>query len=319
MAIRNFDGTSSQIRRNALFVHRLLHIPRFREKSHAIVSPAMNRMRLFRLLERAARPLRSAGLGRVVDRTRGAFERGLGEETVVADGVRLTGVIALHAGYLEEVRDASREALMTRLFGEALAPDALVVDVGAHLGWFSIRAARQGARVIAFEPNPDTRPLLERNLADNGVQDRVTVVGKAVAAEAGKLTFWRSPAGDTSSLLRPQEGERPVEVETVPLDEVLRGEAAPRVVKIDVEGAELDVIRGARETIARAPDLQLFAECNPEALARGGATPEQLWAALEDAGLAPRVIDEAAGALRGREALASIDGYVNLACRPATR
>ena len=274
----------------------------------------MNRMRLFRVLERAAQPLRRAGLGRVVDRSRGAFERGLGEETVEIDGIRLTGVIALHAGYLEEVRDASREALMTRLFSEAVGPGALVVDVGAHLGWFSIRAARAGARVIAFEPNPDTRPLLQRNLADNGVAERVTVVGKAVSDAPGTLTFWRSPAGDTSSLLRPAEGERPVELEVVALDDVVTEPVA--VVKVDVEGAELGVIAGARRVLSGAT---LFIECNPEALGRGGATADGLWDALVEVGLEPQVIDEAAGSLRGREALAGIEGYVNLACRPTTR
>jgi FkbM family methyltransferase len=281
----------------------------------------MDRVRTFRLLEQAAQPLRRAGLGPAVDRVRGRFERGLGRFTTEIDGLRLTGMVALHTAYADELRDAGREATMSRLFAEAATPGALVVDVGAHLGWLSMQAARRvgpAGRVIAFEPNPRTRPLLEHNLRDNGLADRVRIEPRALGARPGRLSFYLSPAGDTSSLHRQAAEDEPVEVEVVTGDAVLAGGPAPSVIKLDVEGGELDALAGLEATIHRAgPELRLFVECNPSALAEAGASPEALWAALERLGLEPQVIDEAAGALRGREALHSVSGYANLVCAPA--
>lgn len=281
----------------------------------------MDRLRVFRALERAAQPLRRAGLGGVVDRTRGRFERGLGERTWEIDGLRLTALVALHADYLEEVGAAGREDYATELFTAAAVPGATVVDVGAHLGWFTLQAARRvgpTGRVVAFEPNPQTRPLLERNVRLNGFGDRVVVVPQALADRAGPLGFYLAPAGDTSSLHRQGAGDVPVEVEVVTGDAALAGFAPPRAIKLDLEGGEVAALRGLGDTVRRARgDLRVFAECNPAALATAGSTPDALWDALVALGLEPRVIDERQRRLRGREALAEVRGYANLLGAPA--
>jgi FkbM family methyltransferase len=266
----------------------------------------MDRVRLFRVLERAAQPLRRAGLGRVVDRARGRFERGLGTRTAEIGGLRLTGAVALHSDYLEELA-TGREGLLGRLWAEAIGPADVVADVGAHLGWMSLLAVRAGAREVhAVDANPDTLPLLRRNLADNDAA--VIVHPVAAGREAGTLEFWRTPAGDESSLV-PRAGATPVEVRVVRLADIVPG---ADVVKVDVEGAELDVLAGMDH-----PPRVLFIECNPPALRRAGSSPEALWDAIEGMGLRPQVIDEAAGVLRGRDALPAGDHYSNLVCERA--
>lgn len=281
----------------------------------------MDRVRIFRLLERAAQPLRRAGLGGAVDRVRGRFETGLGRFSTEIDGLRLTGMVALHTAYADELRDRGREATMSRLFAEAAVPGATVVDVGAHLGWLTMQAARRvgpQGHVFAVEPNPRTRPLLEHNLRDNGLAERVTIVPAALGARAGRLSFFVSAAGDTSSLHRQDPLDEPVEVAVATGDAILAGAPAPAVIKLDVEGGELDALAGLEETIRRAGrGLRLFVECNPAALAQAGASADALWDALVRLGLEPRVIDEGTGRLAGRVGLGSITGYANLLCAPA--
>jgi hypothetical protein len=147
----------------------------------------MNRMSALRGLERGAAVLRRAGLGPLVDRVRGRALAGLGTVTVEVHGVRLSGEMQAHGHYLRELVEGDREGELVRLFREALRPGGLAVDVGAHLGLFSLIAGSAGSSVVAFEPNPLTLPFLRGNLAP--VADRVELVERAVAAAAETRTL----------------------------------------------------------------------------------------------------------------------------------
>jgi FkbM family methyltransferase len=138
----------------------------------------------------------------------------------------------------------------------AVAEDGVVFDVGANLGFFSLLAARlagPGGRVEAFEPVPESAEAARGNAALNGLdQIRVHQVAVGERAGTGELLLtgevsWSHLAdrgwhSDTRAL---------VEVETVCLDEQVTSGAlpAPDVIKIDVEGSELAVLRGATEIL----------------------------------------------------------------------
>jgi FkbM family methyltransferase len=127
------------------------------------------------------------------------------------------------------------------------------VDVGAHVGLYAVAAARQGARVLAFEPNPQAREQLQANLALNGIRDAI-VVPKAAAGAPGRAVLHVPATADPSfSSLdagRFAEGE-PVEVEVTTVDAEVEAEGlSPTVVKIDVEGGELAVVAGTERTLA---------------------------------------------------------------------
>lgn len=128
------------------------------------------------------------------------------------------------------------------------------VDVGAHVGLYTVAAAKStSGRVLAFEPNPSARAQLAANLALNGCRN-VLVVPKAVGAAPGRALLHVPATPDPSfSSLDPgrfAEG-KPVEVEVTTVDgEVTVAELRPSVVKIDVEGGELAVVAGMRDTIA---------------------------------------------------------------------
>ena len=145
------------------------------------------------------------------------------------------------------------------LVAAALRRGGDFVDVGAHIGVYTITAARAlGARgrVLAFEPNPLARSQLAENLRLNGCGN-VVVSPCAVSDEPGR-TLLHVPATTDPSFSSLEPGRfaerEPVRVEVTTVDrEVRRHGLRPRFLKIDVEGHELRVLAGMTETLAKRP------------------------------------------------------------------
>ena len=267
------------------------------------------------MLERGAAILRRLGLGRLVDAV-GARVASSFDFELKVDGLRLAGSHIGHLYYLRELVDAGREEYLVELLRDAARPGATVLDAGAHIGYLTLQAARAVGRsghVIALEPNPNTLDVLRRNIDANPVGAPVTVRAVALGASPGRRPLFVTAAGDTSSL-HPQaiHGEQ-IEVEVVTGDAVLDGGAVD-VVKLDLEGGEVDALRGMSSTIRRCRPI-LFVECNPDALAAAGASVDELLAELVAHGYELRWIDERGRALRTLDAAWS-DEYVNLRCAP---
>ncbi len=150
----------------------------------------------------------------------------------------------------------------------------LAVDVGAHVGTFTVPLARRvGARglVVAAEPTPRTAGALRRTLALNGLQDRVALHECAVGAGEGRARLHVATVGSHNSLL-PLPGEEVGEVEVAvqPLDAIVPAGRAATVIKVDAEGMELDVLRGAGRVLAESGWVGLITEFGPSHLARTG-------------------------------------------------
>ena len=178
-------------------------------------------------------------------------------------------------------------------------PGMVVADVGANIGLLTLLlawAAGPSGKVIAFEPEAVPRSNLEKMKHLNGLA-WVEVRDQAVGEKPGRLTFHVSDIIGHSSLYALPEAEeaRTVEVEVVRLDDVAPAKRMD-VVKIDVEGAELDVLAGMKGLIAKNPDLAIVAEFGPEHLKRVGQTPAQWFKAFADAGFKAYIIDEATSA-----------------------
>lgn len=159
----------------------------------------------------------------------------------------------------------------TAILGE-LAPGRVFYDIGANIGWYSLLAARvvgPEGRVVAFEPSLENASLAARNAAVNRFAN-VTVVCAALTDEDGWMTFLdkgtlqgRLDKDDSASQAefrarRDQRIRGRIPVPVARLDTWLAqtGEQPPDVVKLDVEGAELGVLRGMRATIeASSPTL----------------------------------------------------------------
>jgi FkbM family methyltransferase len=125
----------------------------------------------------------------------------------------------------------------------ALRNGGLFIDVGANVGTYTIWAAELGAEVIALEPAQDTFRLLEENIALNGYP--VTAMRAAAGDHCGTARF---TAGlDTGNSLAP---DGPAVTELVTVDSLI-GDRRVTGMKVDVEGFEIDVLRGAARALAQ--------------------------------------------------------------------
>lgn len=136
-----------------------------------------------------------------------------------------------------------------------LRPGDLFVDIGANVGSYTILASAVcGATSIAVEPDPGTARHLRRNIAANDVAQHVTVVEAAVGAEPGTVRFTIGRDTTNQVAVGDQRNARTREVEVRRLDDIV-GDTEPLLIKIDVEGYEAEVMRGASQTL-QAPSLQ---------------------------------------------------------------
>jgi FkbM family methyltransferase len=124
----------------------------------------------------------------------------------------------------------------------ALRDGGLFVDVGANVGTYTIWAAELGAEVIALEPAADTFGLLKENIALNGY--RVTAVQAAAGDHCGTARF--TSGLDAGNSLAP---DGPVVTELITVDALI-GDRRVTGMKVDVEGFEIDVLRGATRALA---------------------------------------------------------------------
>jgi FkbM family methyltransferase len=175
-------------------------------------------------------------------------------------GIRLRldmGQLPLSHSQLGAIALGTLEVPVQEAMVRHLPVGGVFYDIGANVGFFSLLASRfagASARVYAFEPAPDSAAAIVLNASMNEFEN-ITVIAKAVGARAGTARL--QLVDDQAWSVLEDYGRHPgttsvLEVETVAIDELVRsGELRPpSLVKIDVEGAELAVLEGMRETIA---------------------------------------------------------------------
>ena len=141
------------------------------------------------------------------------------------------------------------EACLEPAFRRLLGAGGVFVDVGAHVGHWTVRLAAQARKVIAVEPDPATAAVLRENIALNGLVN-VTVV-EAAAWDRDEPLRLEDPLGRERSGTTRTLPDSAGTVRGQRLDAILAGEEEIRLIKIDTEGADLHVLRGLRETLAR--------------------------------------------------------------------
>lgn len=143
----------------------------------------------------------------------------------------------------------SVDPFLLSMVTELVRPGMDVWDVGANSGLFSFAAAGIGAQVLAIEPDTWLANLLHRSVLTNRLP--VTVLAAAVADESGISALHLSEHGRASNSL--QGSGPPQDTVTVTLDWLLEHSPTPQLVKIDVEGCEAAVLRGAAKLLQTRP------------------------------------------------------------------
>jgi len=180
------------------------------------------------------------------------------------------------------------------VFRKFIKPGGVLFDVGANIGQYSLLASKlmgQTGKIYAFEPSQDIQPRLQENINLNAFKN-IEIIPYAVAARSGKMKFYRAneegnqgvgslmPAQDYRSEIRSAEG---VNVDVVSLDDFCESRGIKQVdfLKIDVEGYDLEVLKGAENLMERNPDLVIMSEVEPINLEQLGTTAKVFYDFME--------------------------------------
>jgi FkbM family methyltransferase len=155
--------------------------------------------------------------------------------------------------YTEEYVDGSYEKPVQQALAKHLKPGMVFYDVGANGGFYSLLGAElvgPKGRVIAFEPHPQTARCCLAQMVANGLKN-VTVVAAAVSDKIGTDKLSDGDYSGIASLKDAATAARTVTVKTTTLDHEITKRSIPDVLKIDVEGSEIDALRGAADLISK--------------------------------------------------------------------
>jgi FkbM family methyltransferase len=165
------------------------------------------------------------------------------------------------------------EKRLIHSFCQLLEPlfDVVLFDCGADIGTFSALVCSKTSRirrVIAFEPNPDVAVFLKRNLSQLLIPSKAITKAVSSVQGAGRLEAPTYDNSDHARFLVPGAG--PLEIVTIDSFGARGGDVA---IKLDVEGGELEVLKGARETIASARKCVITVEASPRVAMRTKRDP----------------------------------------------
>jgi FkbM family methyltransferase len=203
-----------------------------------------------------------------------------------------------------DMRDAiAREVCLTgmyepplsRLLARWLPRDAVVVDAGANWGYFTLLCAglARTGRILAIEPDPRQHARLAANVRLNAFA-HATPIAAAAGATRGRVRLaGYGPDDDNrgTSRVATDAETAALDVECLGIDAITAGLPRIDLVKIDVEGFELEVLRGLEDGLARRRIRVIVLELHPGLLARRGATPDACVSLLEEHGYRGWTID----------------------------
>lgn len=250
--------------------------------------------------------------------------------------------------YRMQLLTGTYEADTVDLVRKVTKSGMVALDIGANVGYYTRLLSTlvgSSGHVFAFEPNPHIFSLLRRN---TGKLNNVSLVEMAVGHIVGQATLYDSLSESGGASLRYDAREvadlravhlgqtlapRLVEnlpsasykVRTTSVDSYLAERHIPEVnvVKIDIEGAEMDALRGMEDFVQRSKEMTMFIELNPRTLRQFDSSPLELWSKLCDMNFKIMAINRKRGStpLSNKksvlELVESMHGYVNLFCTKA--
>ncbi len=167
--------------------------------------------------------------------------------------------------------------------------EGLIVNIGANIGFYAVQLARTFPKnpILAIEPNPEAYSLLKKNIAQNNLAERIRSVNACISATRGKVSFFTIPGKPEYSsmngiipLYSSDNKQEVIEVDTYLLSDIIE-KAKVALIIMDVEGAELLVLNGAKDVIIRDRPL-ILCECADVLLEKFQGSSIQLIDFLKD-------------------------------------
>ncbi len=190
--------------------------------------------------------------------------------------------------------DGVFEPAETAFFARVLQPGMRVLDVGANMGYHTLRLAQlvgPTGLVVAVEPDPQNQELLAANLAPEIAAGLVRLVPAALGAAPGRMRLYLAPSCGMHRLYPSVVcSTDAVDVEVLPGDAL--GLAPLDLIKLDVEGYEPAALAGLAATVAASPRVLIVAEFSPLAMLEAGFSPQGLVADLVAQGFSPHTLTE---------------------------
>ncbi len=185
------------------------------------------------------------------------------------------------------VQDHGQESEMLSNLLASIAPTDVVYDIGSNVGLVTVHCAAVASQglVCSFEPDPENMVRLRRNVAINGFKN-VWLLQSALSDKRGEATLHTDGSAGASPTLREQPGRAnapkgKITINTETIDDLIAEQklSPPDVIKVDVEGAEMLVLCGARRLLAggftKRPKA-IFVEVHPQFLPQFNSSPEAL-------------------------------------------
>jgi len=194
------------------------------------------------------------------------------------------------------------EPLETSLVKKLIKKGDVVVDLGAHIGYYTLIFAKlvgNEGKVFAFEPNPDNFALLNKNIKMNGYINVVTEQ-KAVANKTGKTRFYLSPdnAGD-HRIYDLHDGRQFIEIDVTSLNDYFKEyEGRLNFIKMDIQGAEAAAIEGMSHLLSKNKVLKIMSEFWPSAMVGCDISPQDYLESLCQKGFRLYRLDDETNKIR---------------------
>lgn len=209
------------------------------------------------------------------------------------------------------------------LFKKILKPGMTVIDIGAHIGYFTrlfSECTGRSGKVYAFEPDPENFALLQKNTKH---LKNTILLNLAVTDKKKTTDFYRSEKTGCHSLAPNDTRKREViSVESTTLDTEFSSRKVEKIdiIKIDIEGGEIPALHGARHLLSINPSLALVVEWNPSCLEQAGFSPLALFQDLHGLGFrifaiqSDNLLRIEADSFKNSADLLNGSGFVNLFC-----
>lgn len=172
------------------------------------------------------------------------------------------------------------------LINTVVNKDDVVIDIGAHIGLMAVVLGKrigENGKVYSFEPTPYSFAVLKKTIRLNKLEKIITPINQAIAATSGNIEFNANKEDVSNSIVSYDynSGHQKITVNTISIDDFVKQQQLFRLnfIKIDAEGVELDVLKGAKKTLQQF-DLKMILALHPLAVVAKGDTLEEIYDTL---------------------------------------